>query len=644
MWLLQKQLDSLKSLSEIIEKTPRISLDLAKRQKIKTQLMDSIKLAQAIPVVSSQIKPEISFRVFLKEKLLTIIEFESRKKFFVLPKFTPMRLRFLGAVLTLAVFIIGFFNFAFTPYKASAAAATTLDEIIGSVVIIRDSQAMTVKPGFVLKIDDVIKTGKDSQAVIKFLDQSVSRLSENTEVQISKLFINPLNKTETLVEIVLNRGRLWNRVVNLIDDFSHFQVKAGDTLAVAKKKAAFDVEMASKKKAKVSAIQNHVDVTVEIDEKIIETTVVKGFSAEVKTNSKTFEIVRDKADMGEGEGWIADNLEKDRQYIETVKKESQEQRMQPQQGLPQAISLMPIIEEDEQKQNFVEARKKFSDAELLFNKGFPDKAVEALNDFYARMESILKWLQWYEVSNPSEAFVLKMQIVETLNNYKKQLALILPTEVLYPLKETVSRTQLLFASADLASATQQKLSDAEDKLIEAHDLAEIGEMEAAKEQVEAYTQTISDVVFEIKQMPKFEKEQAVNVLLEKPLEGLKTLETIQESPPVQPDQPLVTDSIGESVSVAKTEALSKIGEAVVEAQKLNTEKPEDIKNKTIDINGKSVDVQVTQQTVTVKTGDEKVTIDKTRPVAPERGEEAGSSSVAMPESGLKSSVLPQARP
>ncbi|MEK7171543.1 MAG: hypothetical protein AAB739_01410, partial [Patescibacteria group bacterium] len=189
MWLLQKQLDSLKSLSEIIEKTPRISLDLAKRQKIKTQLMDSIKLAQAIPVVSSQIKPEISFRVFLKEKLLTIIEFESRKKFFVLPKFTPMRLRFLGAVLTLAVFIIGFFNFAFTPYKASAAAATTLDEIIGSVVIIRDSQAMTVKPGFVLKIDDVIKTGKDSQAVIKFLDQSVSRLSENTEVQISKLFI-----------------------------------------------------------------------------------------------------------------------------------------------------------------------------------------------------------------------------------------------------------------------------------------------------------------------------------------------------------------------------------------------------------------------------------------------------------------------
>ena len=113
-------------------------------------------------------------------------------------------------------------------------------------------------------------------------------------------------------------------------------------------------------------------------------------------------------------------------------------------------------------------------------------------------------------------------------------------------------------------------------------------------------------------MPKFEKEQAVNVLLEKPLEGLKTLETIQESPPVQPDQPLVTDSIGESVSVAKTEALSKIGEAVVEAQKLNTEKPEDIKNKTIDINGKSVDVQVTQQTVTVKTGDEKVTIDKTR--------------------------------
>lgn len=640
MWFIQKQLDSLKTLSEIIEKTSRVSLDLAKRQKIKTQLMNSIKLAQAIPAASLQIKPEGSFRAFLKEKLLTIIEFESHKKFYIWPRFTPMRFRFLGAVLTLAVFIIGFFNFAFTPYVASASAATTLDEVIGSVVIIRNSQAMTVKPGFVLKTDDVIKTGKDSQAVIKFLDQSVSRLSENTEVQISKLFINPLNKTETLVEIVLNRGRLWSRVINLIDDFSHFQVKAGDTLAVAKKKAAFDVEMASKKKAKVSAIQNHVDVTVEMDEKIVETTVVKGFSAEVKTNSKTFEIVHDKADMGEGEGWIADNLEKDKQYIETVKQSAQEQRMQPQQGLPQAIALMPVIEADEQKQNFVEARKKFSDAELLFNKGFPDKALEALNDFYVRMESILKWLQEYEVSNPSESFVLKMQIVETLNNYKKQLALILPTEVLYPLKETVSKTQLLFASVDSAEATQQKLSDAEDKLIEAHDLAQIGEMEAAKEQVEAYTQTISNVVSEIKQMPKSEKEQAVNVLLGKPLEGLKTLETIQESPPVQPDQPLVIDSIGESVSAAKTEALSKIGEVVVEAQKLNTEKLEDIKNKTIDINGKSVDVKVTQQTVTIKTGDEKVTIDRTRSSAPE----TGSSSVVIPESSLESSVLPQVQP
>ena len=81
MWLLQKQLDSLKSLSEIIEKTPRISLDLAKAPKIKTQLMDSIKLAQAIPVVSSQIKPEISFRVFLKKNFLRLLNSKSRKKF-----------------------------------------------------------------------------------------------------------------------------------------------------------------------------------------------------------------------------------------------------------------------------------------------------------------------------------------------------------------------------------------------------------------------------------------------------------------------------------------------------------------------------------------------------------------------------------
>ncbi|MBI4994911.1 FecR domain-containing protein [Candidatus Peregrinibacteria bacterium] len=595
--------DQIKHLEKIIAGAPRVSLTKEKRQKIKTQLMESIKLVKAVKKVSLQTLPSANFRAFLKEKLLTLIEFEGRRKFFVWPKLTPMKRRFLGAVLTLLFFVTALFNFTFTPQKAEASAATVLEEMQGSVIIVRDSQAMSVKPGFLLKTDDTIKTGKDSQAIIRFLDQSVSRLSENTEIAISKLYINPINKTETIIEIALRRGRLYARVINLINDFSRFQVQAGDTLAVAKKKAAFDIEVQSKKRSKVSAIQNRVDLVIETDKRTVETTVVKGFSAEVKTVASLPQIVHNKTESEKDTNWIASNLEKDKVYIETVKKESEQQRREQVKNLPEAVTplLSATDELDKKKAYFADAQKKFSDAELLLAKGHNDKALELLSNFYLQIEEIFKWLKEYEMSHPAEASAFRTQIIESLNNSQKQLALILPTEPLHLLKETVAKVQLAFVSADQAQKTQQQFSYAEDKLIEAHDLAEMGDVDAAKEQVAAYTQAISDVVSEMKQLPKQDMKQAVNTLLENSVDNLKTLSTI--TPPME-----------ESVSLAKTEALTKIGKVVVEAQKLNQgeemkQKIEELQN--IDVNGKPViNVSFNKDKVTLKSDTVEVSVER----------------------------------
>lgn len=605
--------DQIKRLEKIIAGAEVAPISSEKRQKIKTKLMESIKLTSAVKKVSSRTVPESNFRAFLKEKLLMLIEFENNRKLFVWPKLTPMKRRFLTAVLTLVVFVFGFLNFAFVPERVEASAATVLEEMQGSVVIIRNSQAMSVRPGFLLKTDDVIKTGKSSQAVIKFLDQSVSRLSENTEVGISRLYVNPINKTETIVEIALKRGKLWARVVNLIDDFSRFQVQAGNTLAVAKKRAAFDVEMQSKKKATVSAIQNRVDLVVGTDKLTVETTVVKGFSAEVKTANSLSQIVHNKTDVGKNADWIVSNLEKDKQYIETVKKESQQQRKDNVKDLPSAsVSFLPSVKNElEQNQAiFSDAQKRFADAEVLMAKGYTDKAQELLNVFYSQIEEIFKWLKEYEMSHPAEASAFRTQIIETLNNYKKQLVLILPTEPLYPLKEVVSKMQLTFVSADQTEKTQQQLSYAEDKLFEAHDLAEMGNVDAAKEQVAVYTQTVSDVVSEIKQMPKSDKEQAVSAVLENPLSDLKTLEAISSG-----TSSSAVNLEAETVSVAKTEALTKIGEAVIEAQKLNqdVQVKQQLENlQKIDMNGKqAVDVSVNKDKVILKSDTVEVSVERT---------------------------------
>lgn len=638
--------DKFKRLEKIIAEAPVSPISAEKRQKIKTKLMESIKLMQAVQKVSFETAPDSNFRAFLKEKLIMLIEFEGHRKLFVWPRLTPMKRRFLTAVLTLIFFVIGFLNFAFVPEKAEASVATVLEEMQGSVIIVRDSQAMSVKPGFLLKIDDVIKTGKSSQAVIRFLDQSVSRLSENTEISISKLYINPVNKTETIVEIALKRGKLWARVVNLIDDFSRFQVQAGNTLAVAKKRAAFDVEMQLKKKATVSAIQNRVDLVVGTDKRTVETTLVKGFSAEVKTANSLSQIVHNKTDAGKNVDWIASNLEKDKQYIETVKKESEQQRKDNVKNLPSAaVFFLPSANELEQKKAyFADAQKKFADAEILLAKGYTDKAQGLLNVFYSQIEEIFKWLKEYEMSHPAEASAFKTQIIEVLNNYKKQLVLILPTEPLYPLKEVVSKMQLTFVSADQTEKTQQQLSYAEDKLFEAHDLAEMGNVDAAKEQVAVYTQTVSDVVSEIKQMPKSDKEQAVSAVLDNPLNDLKTLEAISSGTSTSAaDLGAAVGSssipMKETVSVAKTEALTKIGEVVIESQKLNqdAEVKQQLENlQKIDMNGKqAVDVRVNKDKVILKSDTVEVSV--------QRQTEEGFRFSPL-EANLTPSVLPLAQP
>lgn len=645
---------SLKILEENIKKCSRVSLDDEQKTKMKNRIMGTINqhsaanfgfdiLVNEIKRIALGIIPSASFRSLLKEKLIAIIEFNP-SRFFGFQNFIVRYRKALVYAFTAIFLFTVVFNFAMKTQRVEASFVTVLEGINGDVTVIRDTEEMPGTPGLLLKSDDVVRTGPSSNVVIRFLDQSISRLDENTEVKISKLFINPFNKTETVIELILNKGQLWSRVVNLINDLSRFQVKAENTMAVVKKKAAFNVTVSPKNKAKISAVQNKVDVVVALDKKTVETTLVKGFSAEVQTGVVAKpQIAEQQIKEDKEQKWVADNLEKDKAYIEGVKQDAEDQGLTQIKTAADQLSMPLLADElEKHKKDFDASQKKIADAGMLIRAGRVDQAKTLLADALAQLKNIFAWLQEYKTAHPVEASVFKSQIDETLNSYEKQLALVLPNEFLYLVKDTVAQARVAVAS-DAGEIMREKLSIAEDKLSEAHDLVEQGNDNAAIEQVEAYNQTMAEVVSDIQQLPDDKKEEAVTAVLDNKLEGLKSLEVINQTAPPS-DVSEQSPQMKETVSVAKEQALTQIGEVVVTASELSPgievkQKLQDLNQ--VDVNGKKLlDVKFTENAVTIRAEDMKISVEKTRPAAPETN-----SVITQPAAtDLKTLELPQAQP
>lgn len=548
-------LKSFHSLEKKLKKCSDVSLSEEKQVDMKRRIMEAVvqrevvnepafaKLIEKIKEIAEQLSPREHFRVLLKEKLLMIAHFQASRRFF-LPAWcrtTFVRRAFASGLAFVFVFTV-LFNSTFKIELAQASFLTSLESVSGEVEIVRDGSVIVGDAGFILKADDVIRTGEDSKAIIKFLDQSVSRLDENTEIKISRLFVNPLNKTETTVEVVLNKGRLWSRVINLINNLSSFQVKAHNALAVAKKKAAFDVSISSKGQAKVSAVKNKVDLVVATERKVVETTLVKGFSAEVKSEVNTGlpKVSQEKPDVDQDK-WVLDNLVQDQAYIETVKQDVKDQMQDQVKMLPgnplyavkelsESTKLVLTFDDfDKQKKVVMVAQEKLAEAEVLLEKGDAIGADPLLKEFQSQVEGVQQWALAFDGTHPVEVMELRTMISSMLDGYEKQLAVILPDDSLYALKTVIGDTKVSIAAGPVKK-TEEKLSQATEKLNEAHDLVEQGNQAGAVQQVQEYKNAISDVVSEVKQMPSDDKEKAVSAIIDTKAEDLKSLEALVSQP------------------------------------------------------------------------------------------------------------------
>ncbi len=316
---------------------------------------------------------------------------------------------------------------------------------------------MPAYANMMIREKDIILTDSNSSASIKYHDDSISRLGEKSKVKVNKLFSHPKKKTFTVIEVEVVEGDVWNRVVNLIDDGSQFRVKAKDVSTQVSEKAAFNVK-AKADKVEVKVVQNSVNLSQE-NNTVRKTTVPQGFEAQIpKVNNPNQEIIvaenADNKNESE-EKWIADNLQKDQNYMKEIVEEKRENRKKNIGALPQsplygikeiksnAKLLLAADEFEKKKLELAIANRRLQEAQVLLEDGHQDTAEEILNEFQNTAKDFSEFIETVEKDSPDKALDLRINLNETIDSNMKELAPIEPTDPLFKAKEKLIATEVI---------------------------------------------------------------------------------------------------------------------------------------------------------------------------------------------------------
>ncbi|TAK05015.1 hypothetical protein EPO33_03405 [Patescibacteria group bacterium] len=81
---------------------------------------------------------------------------------------------------------------------------------------------------------DQIKTNAKSQATVNFFDGATARLDENSEVVVRELVVDGDNHASTRITLAVTAGRVWSRVVKLLDRDASFSVQSSTVVATVR--------------------------------------------------------------------------------------------------------------------------------------------------------------------------------------------------------------------------------------------------------------------------------------------------------------------------------------------------------------------------------------------------------------------------
>lgn len=429
------------------------------------------KVGNYIKKVASDISPSAIFKAKAKENVLA---FAGKRK--MTPNFIWSFTRNWQKVL--ATFMIGVISLtSMTVYFADipvtrAAKKTSFQEIYGDVDVIRGNERVEAFKYMQLQEGDIIVTGENGLAVVRYFDDSVSRLSPLTELRMRRLYQDENVKSKTKVEIELTQGRVWNQVVNPVDEQSSFEVSIDKVKARTSEKASFDIARnADDEKVAVAVFENKVEVSVPEKRKEKKKVVVEGYQVEVDDD----ESKEDKITLTtkEDELWVQVNQAQDKNYKKIVDKEKEDESKEEAGVLPadplysakklnETTKLLVTTDHTQKSKVKVDiAVKRLAEASALLSDGDTEAAEDVLDEFSAIIDEVS-----HEIGDSEE---LKQYVKSSFADKEKDFSTVLPDGNRYPAKEALREAKLSFAITD-EEKKETTLKTANEKVVEAKEL------------------------------------------------------------------------------------------------------------------------------------------------------------------------------
>lgn len=421
-----------------------------------------------------------------------------------------------------------------------AARLTYIDDFTGQAFVLREGKIIEAEKFFPLYEGDVLMTGQSSSITVRFFDDSVSRLDANTELEVKRLYSEPFNPVATQVELSLADGRIWTKVLNLIDENSHFSVSTQNTSATVTKKAAFDLQT-HVYSTTLSVFDNVVDFTLGSDYMNQSRPVLAGFQAQVSVENgtsvtKIVPVAEGLQGDKETARWIEANMKKDKLHTEMLVEENSK-ALTADSGMADLLQQDEVLNNDQQLTNesieqerlhFLDAYQRLILGQTYLMRQQGKEGMELVLEFNATVRSIMVRYQGYKQQDPLNANLLFSFMESKISQQRKDLATALPGDPLYPVKEQLDEIQLFLAGSDVEKAGMQ-LSQSESKLLEVQDLIEKGQYEQAEAVLVRYQRQIDHLVLKVNSGNASELQDRLVTLFDQQIQQIKVLTSIEKS-------------------------------------------------------------------------------------------------------------------
>ncbi len=409
-----------------------------------------------------------AFRKNLKNRLLHVetppsIAVHRRTRFF--QRFVPSKkvafraLRGVASVTAaFAVIVSGLFFSASLPTQASD--DTFITEFYGDVQMVRDDRMQRVSgENLILSRGSVVSTKENSGATIRFFEDTVMRLDENTIMRVESLEPHEARSDLGFAAVTLVKGRAWVRTYSVNEEFSRFVVRYVNGAMILDSGGAADIEVSS---ATMRANVWHRTASFVRPENQI---LVSEGSQYVWRSALNSEAIGPIDDTKGQTAWVQQNLVADKEIENTFianKIERREQELVERMGAMQSSFRLPFGDSEPQELTDLEDIFFIALQELFFS---PEGESASLNAFVDKTREIFP-----EYRDEVIAFMASAQ---------KTLANVLPDSPLYSMKEAIDTLQEEFLNEQERIVAREKRKT--ERLWEAKTLANTGNVALAEE-------------------------------------------------------------------------------------------------------------------------------------------------------------------